>query len=220
MKKILFLLIILLVQSSVFAFEDIYVDERPPQIEQETDMQANTQSPEIIFNWNDITIEERKNLAEKYKNEIFSDPSKIYLDKKAFNTRFAKYKKDKEYKHHYMLVNNGITDDEEAKYSPFYYKKNTLIIYAIQYKNDFHNSLYYFGFGGKLYYVDITSNDYPNFPYYSMQYDKHGNLKSAIYFVSSDIQYMYNADKEFQGVWYKNQMLNLDAKQVSTREGW
>ena len=47
-----------------------------------------------------------------------------------------------------------------------------------------------------------------------------GNLKSAIYFVSHDIQYMFNAQKEFIGIWYKDKMYNNDGKQISTREGW
>lgn len=62
------------------------------------------------------------------------------------------------------------------------------------YNNDIHHALYYNPYG-KLYYVDITSDNYPNYPYYSMQYDKKGNLKSAIYFVSHDIQYMFNPKK-------------------------
>ena len=50
------------------------------------------------------------------------------------------------------------------------------------------------------------SKEYPNFPYTSMQYDRKGKLKSAIYFVSKDLQYMYGPDKEFQGIWYKENM--------------
>ncbi len=220
MKKILLVLTLLIIQIGAYSFEEVYVDERPPQIESNAEVKADRECTDIIFNWSEISKAERQTLANEYKQKIFSDSSKIYLDKKEFKNQFAKYKKDKEYKHHYMLANNGVTEDEDAKYSPFYYKKNTLVIYAIQYKNDFHNSLYYIGFGGKLYYVDITSENYPQFPYYSMQYDKNGNLKSAIYFVSSDIQYMYDERKEFQGVWYKNQMFDLDNKQISTREGW
>ena len=219
MKKFLLLLLMFFVSGySVNAFEDIFVDERPPQTEQIVQPQVQN-IPEVVFDWADLSKEERIEASNKYKDLIFNDESKIYLNKEEFKSAFAKYKKDREYKHHYMLTNNGVSEDEDAKDSPFYYRKNTLIIYAIQYKNDIHNSLYYTAFG-KLFYVDITSQNYPNFPYYSMQYDKKGNLKSAIYFVSPDIQYMYNGEKEFQGAWYKNQMFNLDNKQVSTREGW
>lgn len=219
MKKLLLFVFMFFVSAcSVYAFEDIFVDERPPQTEQI--VQPVVQNiPEVVFNWADLSKEDRIKASDEYKNIIFNDESKIYLTKDEFKSAFEKYKKDKEFKHHYMLTNNGVSEDEDAKYSPFYYKRNTLIIYAIQYKNDIHNSLYYTAFG-KLFYVDITSENYPNFPYYSMQYDKKGNLKTAIYFVSPDIQYMYSGDKEFQGVWYKSQMFDLDNKQVSTREGW
>ena len=219
MKKfLLFLFMIFISAGSIYAYEDIFVEERPPQVEQVTESQV-VNIPQVAFDWADLTKDERIANANKYRDIIFDDASKIYLSKEEFKTTFEKYKKDKEYKHHYMLTNNGVTEDEDAKYSPFYYKKNTLIIYAIQYRNDIHNSLYYTAYG-KLFYVDITSENYPNYPYYSMQYDKKGNLKTAIYFISPDIQYMYNGEKEFQGVWYKSQMFDLDNKQVSTREGW
>lgn len=217
-KLLLFMFMVFVSACSVYAFEDIFVDERPPQTEQIVEPKAQS-IPEVKFDWADLSKEERIKASDEYKKIVFNDESKIYLTKDEFKSAFAKYKKDKEFKHHYMLANNGVAEDEDAKYSPFYYRKNTLIIYAIQYKNDFHNSLYYTAFG-KLFYVDITSENYPNFPYYSMQYDKKGNLKTAIYFVSPDIQYMYNGEKEFQGIWYKNQMFDLDNKQVSTREGW
>lgn len=217
-KLLLFLLMVCLSTGGVFAFEDIFVEERPPQSEQVITPQVQNE-PEVIFNWADLTKNERIELANSYRDVIFSDSSKIYLTKDEFKKEFEKYKKDKNFKYHYMLANNGVTEDEDAKYSPFYYKKNTLIIYAIQYRDDIHHSLYYTAFG-KLYYADITSENYPKFPYYSMQYDKKGNLKSALYFASKDIQYMYDSKKEFQGVWYKSQMFDLDGKQISTREGW
>lgn len=217
MKKIfLFLFLFFATCGCSFSFEDIFVDERPPQAETIEPVEVKN---EVVFNWADLTKEERIADAKKYSDIVFGEGSSIYYTKKDFQSAFAQYKKDKNYKHHYMLANNGVSEDEDAKYSPFYYRKDTLIIYAIQYKNNIHNSLYYTAFG-KLYYVDITSENYPNFPFYSMQYDRKGNLKSALYFVSGDIQYMYNGKKEFQGVWYKSQMFDLDGKQISTREGW
>ena len=197
MKKLLTLLVfILFMANGALAFEDIQVVE--PVTKTET---AEVKTPEIP------------------NGVVFNDDSKIHLTKQEFNSKLAKYKKDKEFKHHYMLTNNGVTDDEDAKYNPFYYKKDTLVIYAIQYKNDIHHSLYYTPYG-KLYYVDITSDNYPNYPYYSMQYNRKGVLKSAIYFVSPDIQYMFNGEQEFVGVWYKDKLYDIDGKQVSTRENW
>ena len=31
---------------------------------------------------------------------------------------------------------------------------------------------------------------------------------------------MFNPNKEFIGIWYKDKMYNKDGKQISTREGW
>ncbi len=118
-----------------------------------------------------------------------------------------------------MLTNNGVTEDEDAKYCAFYFKKGTLVMYAIQYKNNPTNAFYYSAFG-KLYYTDLMSKEYPNYPYTSMQYDRKGQLKSAIYFITKDIQYMFGPDKEFQGIWYKDKMYDKNGKQTLTRNNW
>lgn len=218
MKKILIsLCFILMSVNSVFAFEDIQIIE--PANKSETTEEKTIEVPDVKFDWLDLTKEQRINVLNDFGTLIFNDDSKIHLTKSEFNSRLTKYKKDKNFKHHYMLTNNGVTEDEDAKYNPFYYKKDTLVIYAIQYKNDIHHSLYYTPYG-KLYYVDITSDNYPNYPYYSMQYNRKGVLKSAIYFVSPDIQYMFNGEQEFVGIWYKDKMYNIEGKQVSTRENW
>lgn len=218
MKKLLTLLVfILFMANGALAFEDIQVVE--PVTKTETAEVKTPEIPDVKFDWLDLTKEQRINVLNDFGSVVFNDDSKIRLTKQEFNSQLAKYKKDKEFKHHYMLTNNGVTDDEDAKYNPFYYKKDTLVIYAIQYKNDIHHSLYYTPYG-KLYYVDITSDNYPNYPYYSMQYNRKGVLKSAIYFVSPDIQYMFNGEQEFVGVWYKDKLYDIDGKQISTREGW
>ena len=53
-----------------------------------------------------------------------------------------------------------------------------------------------------------------------MQYDRKGQLKSAIYFITKDIQYMFGPDKEFQGIWYKDKMYDKNGKQTLTRNNW
>ena len=202
MKKIIAVFFMLFAfTGGSFAFEDIFVEEKPPVTEQQT-AQKEVTVVDVPFDWFDISDKEKTARINDYSEIIFGENSKI-----------------KDFKHHYMLANNGVTEDEDAKYNPFYYKNNTLVIYAIMYNNDPHHALYYNPYG-KLFYVDITSDEYPNFPYYSMQYDRKGNLKSAIYFVSHDIQYMFNAKKEFIGIWYKDKMYNIENKQISTREGW
>lgn len=219
MKKILAsLFLIFAFAGTSFGFEEIFVEEKPPVTETEMN---NTQKPvvEVAFDWFEIQSDDKAKRINEYREIIFGENSKINLSKEEFKKELSKYKKDSNFKHHYMLANNGVTEDEDAKYNPFYYKNDTLVIYAIMYNNDIHHALYYNPYG-KLYYVDITSDNYPDYPYYSMQYDRKGNLKSAIYFVSHDIQYMYNTQGDFIGVWYKDKMYNGDGKEISTREGW
>ena len=225
MKKIFVILFLLLFANNVlpsFAIENIVSLEEEGQNVETSQSEQLSQPLEasISFDWLDVSLAQREEYISKYKNLLFeNNSSKIYLNKEEFKTKFAKYKKDKEFKLHYMLTNEGVTEDEDAKYCAFFYKRNTLVMYAIQYKNNPTNSFYYSAFG-KLYYADVISEEYPNFPYTSMQYDKKGNLKSAIYFLSKDMQYMFGPDKEFQGVWYKDKMYDKNGKSVLTRSQW
>ena len=226
MKKILvslFLCSAFLIPQKALAIENIVsldeVDEK--QIEAlDTEERLQPLNAEISFDWLDISLAQREENIAKYSHLLFDDnSSKIYFDKEEFKTEFKKYRKDKEYKHHYMLTNEGVTEDEDAKYCAFYFKRNTLLMYAIQYKDNLHRAFYYTAFG-KLYYTDVISDEYPNFPYTSMQYNNKGQLKSAIYFVSQDIQYMFDGEREFQGIWYKDKMYDKNGKQVLTRSNW
>lgn len=192
------------------------VVDTPVEMEQVED----AVSAEVSFDWLDINAEKRNEYINDYRLLIFDNGSDgVFFDKDEFNATFKPYLKDKNFKHHYFYVNNGITEDEEAKYCAFYYKKSTLLIYAIQYKSNPRQAFYYSAFG-KMYYIDLMSENYPNFPYYSLQYDRKGRLSSAIYFVSADLQYMFGPDKEFQGVWYKDKMYDKTGKQTLTRTNW
>ncbi len=230
MKKffaIMFTLFVCVSVNKVCAVEEIYSldDVKPNQnIEVKSDEQKPTEEKvlklEVAFDWLDISQEQKEDLINDYKSKLFDEnTSKVYYTKDEFKKTFAEYFKDKDYKHHYLLTNNGVTEDEDAKYCAFFYKRNTLVMYAIQYKNNPKNAFYYTAFG-KMYYTDVMSDEYPNFPYTSMQYDRKGRLKSAIYFVSKDIQYMFGPDKEFQGVWYKDKMYDKNGKTVLTRSNW
>ncbi len=224
MKKMIGILIFILsfgVLQGVYAVEDIVsLDDIKPQVTQQEQYDVSPIKAEVKFDWVDITQAQREEYIEKYKNLLFEqNTTPIYFTPQEFKNKFEKYKKDTNYKHHYFLTNNGVTEDEEAKYCAFYFKKNTLVMYAIQYKNNPTNAFYYSAYG-KLYYTDVMSKEYPNFPYTSMQYDKKGRLKSAIYFVSKDLQYMYGPEKEFQGIWYKDKMYDKNGKQTITRTNW
>lgn len=225
MKKFLVSLFILLSIcgfSTANAVEDIVsLDEfEQTRVDKSQAEEIKPVEVQISFDWLDISQVQRDENIEFYHKLLFDEnSSRIYFTKQEFKTQFSNFFKDRDYKHHYFLTNNGVTEDEEAKYCAFFYKKNTLVMYAIQYKNNPTNAFYYNAFG-KLYYTDVISKEYPNFPYTSMQYNRKGELKSAIYFVSRDIQYMFGPEKEFQGVWYKDKMYDKNGKQTLTRNNW
>lgn len=225
MKKIfsiVFAVLLLAGLNKAYGVEEIVsLDEIEQAPAQETTTEAaKPLEVEVVFDWLDLSQTKRDENIEYFRSQLFdNNSSRIYFSKGEFKKEFAKYLKDKDFKHHYMMTNNGVTEDEDAKYCAFYYKKNTLVMYAIQYKNNPQNAFYYTAFG-KLYYTDVMSKEYPNFPYTSMQYDRKGNLKSAIYFVTKDMQYMFGSDKEFQGIWYKDKMYDKNGKQTLTRTNW
>ena len=209
--------------AKVNAIENIYSLDDVAPVQNEEVQVTNVNAPleaTVSFDWLDIDLAQRENQIQHYKDLLFTNNSSpIYFTKDEFKKEFAKYYKDKDFKLHYMLTNNGVTEDEDAKYCAFFYKKKTLVLYAIQYKNTPNKAFYYTAFGG-LRYTDLMSDEYPNFPYTSMQYDQKGQLKSAIYFASKDLQYMFGPDKEFQGIWYKDKMYDKNGKQVLTRTNW
>lgn len=209
--------------AKVNAIENIYSLDDVAPVQNEEVQVTNVNAPleaTVSFDWLDIDLAQRENQIQHYKDLLFANNSShIYFTKDEFKKEFAKYYKDKDFKLHYMLTNNGVTEDEDAKYCAFFYKKKTLVLYAIQYKNTPNKAFYYTAFGG-LRYTDLMSDEYPNFPYTSMQYDQKGQLKSAIYFASKDLQYMFGSDKEFQGIWYKDKMYDKNGKQVLTRTNW
>ncbi len=223
MKRFLLFFVVLFLSGSFnfsCAFENISVEDEVQTVKENKVQENKVLQAEVSFDWLDISQAQRDDQIAKYKDLLFGTADNpIYYSKDEFKKNFSSFSRDKDFKHHYMLTNNGVTQDEEAKYCAFYYKRNTLVMYAIQYNNNPHNAFYYTAFG-KLYYVDVTSENYPNYPYYSMQYDRKGKLKSAIYFISHDMQYMYGPNKEFQGLWYKDKMYSSNGKQTLTRTNW
>ena len=224
MRKFLISILILTITiflPKAFAIENITsLDEIEPPMSIEQTQETPILKAEIKFDWLELSQAQREENIEHFKNLLFeNNSSKIRFTKEEFKEKFAQYKKDKNFKLHYMLTNEGVTEDEDAKYCAFYFKKNTLVMYAIQYKNNPTQAFYYTAFG-KLYYTDVMSDEYPEFPYTSMQYDRKGQLKSAIYFVSKDIQYMFDPEMNFQGIWYKDKMYDKNGKQLLTRTSW
>lgn len=171
------------------------------------------------FDWLDISQVQRDAKIDYYKQFLFGDSAVNIFSKDDFKNKFYSFKKDKNYKEHYMLAKNGVKETDEMNICSFYFKNDILIIYALQYKNNPQNVFYYDPYGN-LRYVDVISKNYPNFPYDSKQYKANGKLVSAIYFVSKDMQYMYEPDGDFKGVWYKEKMYDRNGKQKIIRTNW
>ena len=157
--------------------------------------------------WND--------LFEKIMNSLlFNKKSSDYLSRPIHSILLV----DINVAEHYFEAKEGITETNEYKLSAFFHGK-LLISYAIQYKKN-PRTVYYYDALGHLKYIDMISENYPNFPYWSKQYKVNGKMISAIYFVSHDMQYMYEPDGEFQGVWFMDKRYDRNAKQDLTRTNW
>lgn len=212
MKKIIVLLCILMLGKAALSveLEQIAVKENTPA--------PIVLTGNLIFDWLDISQIQRDEVIEKYKSVLFGEDTVYKYDKKEFKNEYKDYLKDADYKRHYMLVSNNVKETDSENLCGFY-KGKLLISYAIQYKKDLR-TVYYYDSLGKLRYIDKFSENYPNFPYMSKQYRANGTLVSAIYFMSHDMQYMYNDDGSFKGAWYKDKMYDAHAKQILTRTNW
>ena len=207
MKKFIILLLILILGQTSFCAEPLNTENQQPVL-----------TANIVFDWLDISQIERDSVIEKYKKELFDDETVYKYQKKIFRSEYKDFLKDSDFKRHYMLALNNVTETDKENICGFFRKK-ILISYAIQYKDNL-KTVYYYDALGNLRYIDKFSENYPNFPYMSKQYRTNGTLVSAIYFIDEDLQYMYNNDKSFRGVWYKDKMYNRKAKQILTRNNW
>ena len=212
MKKIVFLLCFLIIGKAALAAD------LGPNIVKENTPAPIVLTGNLVFDWLDITQDGRDAVIEKYKKELFGEDTVYKFNKKEFRNEYKDYLRDSDYQRHYMLVSNNVKETDQENLCGFYRGK-LLISYAVQYKNDLR-TVYYYDALGKLRYIDKFSENYPNFPYMSKQYRANGTLVSAIYFISHDMQYMYNDDGSFRGAWYKEKMYNSRAKQILTRTNW
>ena len=116
-------------------------------------------------------------------------------------------------------VAKGVKKTDIARLAGFYLGNEKLLIaYAIQY-NANPKTIYYYDTLGNLRYVDILSDNYPNYPYFTHQYRIDGSLAGSVYFKDKDTQYIFKNEK-FSGVWFKNTMFNRKAKKIMTRSNY
>lgn len=180
----------------------------------------------VFANYNDILVADIQydwiNKSEVEKESIISEVHDIIFEKdlekqKDFKQQFKDKLKDKEWKEHYLAASAGYEEYKGYNISAFYYKKQKHIyMYALQDKKDISKSYYYDALG-HLRYIDFNEGEYPNFPYYSIQYSVSGKPISAIYYASKDNQYLFSPDGTFTGVWYKHSLYDKHSKVILKR---
>ena len=195
MKKFI-LVLFLMFQTAVFAnYNDIYIAD-------------------IQFDWINKSEVEKEAIISEVRDIIFENPVEKQKD---FKSQFKDRLKDKDHWDNYMAASAGYKEFNGNNISAFYYKKmKNIYMYAIQDKKDVSKAYYYDALGN-LKYVDFIYGEYPDYPYYSIQYKISGKPVSAIYFVSKDCQYLFNPDGEFEGVWYKHNLYNKESEIILTR---
>lgn len=194
-KKIL-LTIMLLAQTAVFAsFNDVLIAD-------------------VTYDWINKSEVEREAIIQEVKDIIFEQPVEKQND---FRSQFKNKLKDKNYLENYMAASAGYKEYKGNNISAFYFKKmKSLYMYALQDKKDVSKAFYYDALG-HLKYVDLIYGEYPDYPYYSIQYRISGTPVSAIYFASKDCQYLFTPKGEFEGVWYKHNLYNKKTEVILKR---
>ena len=194
-KKIL-LTIILLSQTAAFAsFNDVLIAD-------------------VTYDWINKSEVEREAIIQEVKDIIFEQPIEKQKD---FRSQFKDKLKDKNYLENYMAASAGYKEYKGNNISAFYFKKmKSLYMYALQDKKDVSKAFYYDALG-HLKYVDLIYGEYPDYPYYSIQYRITGTPVSAIYFASKDCQYLFTPKGDFEGVWYKHNLYNKKSEVILKR---
>lgn len=170
---------------------------------------------DIQYDWIKKTNIKKEAIISEIHDIIFENGA--FEKQKDFKKDFKDKIQDKEYKQHYMAASAGYEEYKDYNISAFYYKKQKFIyMYALQDKKDISKSFYYDALGN-LKYVDFIHGEYPDYPYYSIQYKINGTPISAIYFVSKDTQYLFAPDGTFTGLWYKHNLYDKNSKIILTR---
>ncbi|MDD3435632.1 MAG: hypothetical protein PHC64_00615 [Candidatus Gastranaerophilales bacterium] len=171
----------------------------------------------ITFDWISKTQLQRDENIKEIQNIIFNG-NFVKYSRKEFEKKYSVYWKNENYLHDYDEINQGKKEDADKYYCGFYVGK-LLIAYGVQSKKNMKNIYYYDAMGG-LRWIDVFSDNYPDFPYWSYQYYRDGKLVAAYYYVSDYDQYVFDANKKFKGRWYKDKMYNKNAKVIMTRTNY
>lgn len=172
----------------------------------------------VSFDWISKTQLQRDEKIGQIKEVLFKQNPTLKYPRKDFKKLYADYWKNKNYLQDYEDISNGKKEDAQKNYCGFYLGK-ILFAYGIQYKNNLKN-IYYYDSMGSLRWVDVFSDSYPKFPYWSYQYYRNGEMVAAYYYVSEEDQYVFGPNKNFKGRWFRDKLFDRRAKVIMTRSNW
>lgn len=210
MKKFVILLLLMFLAQPCFSL----------QVESTSDLvnEAQPLQCEVSFDWISKTQLQRDENIKQIQDILFTDSTVTKYKKSEFKEKYSSFLKNKNYLNDYDEISKGKKEDDKGKYCGFYYGK-LLVVYGIQYKNNPKNKFYYDAMGG-LRWVDVFSDNYPNFPCWAYQYYRNGVMAAAYYYVSDYDQYIFDENKKFKGRWYKDKLYNRNAKVIMTRTNY
>ncbi len=169
---------------------------------------------DIQYDWIDKSIVEKEAMINEIHDIIFSTVPEHRNDLRSL---FKDKLKDKNHIDNYLAASAGYKEYKENKISAFFYRKmKNPYMYALQGKKDTSNAFYYDAMGD-LRYVDFYNGDYPNYPYYTIQYRISGTPVSVVYSISEDCQYLFKPNGKFEGIWYKHNLYNKKNKIILKR---
>ncbi len=173
----------------------------------------------VSFDWATKSQFERDQNIADIKDKIYQNNIVEKYSKKDFREQYRDFLKDKDREKHYIEISEGLKENPTERLAGFYAKGDKYIyMYGIEYKNDI-STIYYYDMLGNLRYIDKMSENYPNYPYYTLQYRVNGTLAGVVYFTSKDTQYVYK-NGNFKGVWFNDTMFNSKAKKIMTRTNY
>lgn len=172
---------------------------------------------DIQYDWINKSEVEKEAIIAEVHDIIFTEP----LEKdKDMHKNFKSRLKDKQFREHYLAASAGYKEYKEQNIAAFYYKnQKNIYMYALQDKEDLTKNFYYDALG-HLRYVDYIYGDYPDYPYYCIQYRVSGKPVSAVYYVSKDTQYLFEPDGTFKGLWYKYNLYDKHSKVILKRSAY
>ena len=173
---------------------------------------------DIQYDWIDKSLVEKEAIISEVHDIIFENDT---LDnQKDLKSQFKDKLKDKNYREHYYAASAGLKEYKDNNISAFYFKKQKHIyMYALQDKKDISKSFYYDALGN-LRYIDFNFGEYPEYPYYTIQYSISGKPISAVYNISKDNQYLFSPDGTFKGVWFKHNLYDKHSQVILKRTSY